>query len=241
MADHDDPDVSARVAKATQRFLSEDANLLASLEGVAAAGCALLGGCEAASVTIIDGGQPGTFGSTSALATDLDAVQYRAGDGPCLTAAREGRVVRIDEIAADPRWPSFASAARALHVSSSLSVPIGLPDPATLGGVNFYGADPDAFDESDLKIARAFAAQASAVVSNALAYWSALEQASNLTRAMKHRAEIEQAKGILMGTQHCSAEQAFDLLRRASQRENRKLRDIAVEIVQRAANPPEDA
>ena len=72
-------------------------------------------------------------------------------------------------------------------------------------------------------------------MSNALAYWGAFDQAANLTLAMEHRAEIEQAKGILMATQRCTADEAFDLLRRASQRENRKLRDVAADLVRHTA------
>jgi hypothetical protein len=50
-------------------------------------------------------------------------------------------------------------------------------------------------------------------------------------QAMKSRAVIEQAKGILMSQTHVSSEDALDILRRASQRANRKLRDIAADIV----------
>jgi AmiR/NasT family two-component response regulator len=71
------------------------------------------------------------------------------------------------------------------------------------------------------------------VVWNALAYWTAHQEAANLSRAMEHRAVIEQAKGIIMASQHCGPDEAFDLLRRASQRENRKLRDLAVDLVER--------
>jgi AmiR/NasT family two-component response regulator len=48
---------------------------------------------------------------------------------------------------------------------------------------------------------------------------------------MKHRAVIEQAKGILIGAQGIDEDEAFGLLVRASQRENTKLRDIARRIV----------
>lgn len=56
---------------------------------------------------------------------------------------------------------------------------------------------------------------------------------------------IEQAKGMLMAAQGCSANEAFDLLVRASQRSNRKLREISQELVdkavqRRAAAPPTD-
>jgi AmiR/NasT family two-component response regulator len=69
------------------------------------------------------------------------------------------------------------------------------------------------------------------VVANAVAYWTAVESSVNLTAAMEHRGVIEQAKGILMALHHCGPEEAFDLLRRRSQAENRKLRDIAIELV----------
>jgi hypothetical protein len=46
---------------------------------------------------------------------------------------------------------------------------------------------------------------------------------------------IEQAKGIIMARYGWSEEQAFDALRRASQRENIKVRDLAASIVARTA------
>ena len=50
---------------------------------------------------------------------------------------------------------------------------------------------------------------------------------------MESRATIEQAKGIIMAANHCSPDAAFDILRRASQNRNVKLRDIANDIVER--------
>jgi AmiR/NasT family two-component response regulator len=48
---------------------------------------------------------------------------------------------------------------------------------------------------------------------------------------MRSRAVIEQAKGILMSQRRCDASAAFSLLAAASQRSNRKLRDIAQALV----------
>ena len=72
---------------------------------------------------------------------------------------------------------------------------------------------------------------------SALRYDEALTLAAQLENALASRGVIEQAKGILMAAQRCSAEEAFDLLRRASQRENRKLRDIATHMVERVQLP----
>jgi AmiR/NasT family two-component response regulator len=69
-------------------------------------------------------------------------------------------------------------------------------------------------------------------VANARAHAELGEQARHMRAAMETRAVIEQAKGVLMAQRHVSAEEAFEILRAASQRYNRKLRDIAHGIVQ---------
>jgi AmiR/NasT family two-component response regulator len=53
---------------------------------------------------------------------------------------------------------------------------------------------------------------------------------------MQHRGVIEQAKGILMATHRCSPDEAFTMLRQRSQTDNRKLRDIAIDIVAKIQN-----
>jgi ANTAR domain len=42
---------------------------------------------------------------------------------------------------------------------------------------------------------------------------------------------IEQAKGIIMAQQGCGPDEAFDLLRRASQRTNVKVHELAAQMV----------
>ena len=72
------------------------------------------------------------------------------------------------------------------------------------------------------------------MLANARAYWDAHELSSGLGEAMKRRAVIEQAKGMLMAAQGCDEDAAFELLVQASQRENLKLRDVAQRIVDNA-------
>ncbi len=72
------------------------------------------------------------------------------------------------------------------------------------------------------------------MLANAQAYWNAYELSQQLEQAMVSRAGIEQAKGVLMAQSGVSSDEAFELLKRASQRENRKLREVAEEIVKRA-------
>jgi hypothetical protein len=58
---------------------------------------------------------------------------------------------------------------------------------------------------------------------------------TNLRKALESRDEIGQAKGIIMATMRCTADEAFTLLKRQSQAENRKVTEIAAELTSRAA------
>ena len=57
-----------------------------------------------------------------------------------------------------------------------------------------------------------------------------------LREALETRDIIGQAKGIIMSTMTCSADEAFHLLRKQSQHENRKLVEVAAEIANRAGS-----
>jgi AmiR/NasT family two-component response regulator len=81
-----------------------------------------------------------------------------------------------------------------------------------------------------------FASQAAIVLANAQLYWDARELSEGLGEAMMHRAVIEQAKGVLMGAQGCDEDEAFQMLVKASQRENVKVRTVAKRIVDQAVS-----
>ena len=102
-----------------------------------------------------------------------------------------------------------------------------------IGALNNYSSKPRAFAtpeslEAGIEVAEAVAV----VVANATAHAEVREQARHMRLAMDSRAVIEQAKGVLMAQRHVDADQAFEILREASQRYNRKLREIAVGIVE---------
>ena len=207
-------------------------DLHGALTAVAQMGCAALDGCTAASITLVENDKPKTVAFTDGRAPELDQVQYDARTGPCLEAIRTNEILRIHSLAEDGRWRAFSDAAAERGVRSSLSLPLALGEQA-YGGLNLYGGEEGAFQDADEEVGTLFASYAATVIANVAAYWSAQELAEHLQRAMESRATIEQAKGILMARQRCSADEAFDMLRRASQRENRKLREVANELVER--------
>jgi GAF domain-containing protein len=188
-------------------------------------------------------GRPRTAVFTDETAPEVDQAQYDSGEGPCLTAFHERRVTQIHSTLAPGPWPDFRRTAAEHGIRSTLSMPL-LVDKSAVGALNLYSPDEDAFSVDDIETATLFASQAAIVLANAQAYWDARELSSGLAEAMKHRAVIEQAKGMLMTTQGCDEDDAFQLLVRASQRENLKLRDIAQRIVDdaisRRTQPEED-
>src|SRR4029079_19676080 len=99
-----------------------------------------------------------------------------------------------------------------------------------IGALNVYGTRGRPFDADAARLAEPFAGYAAVALANAALYQSTVDLAENLQQAMHSRAVIEQAKGILMGQNRCSADETFAMLSLASQRSNRKLRDAANDL-----------
>jgi GAF domain-containing protein len=169
---------------------------------------------------------------SDAEVAEVDEAQYAAGTGPCLDAFRDGVVNAIPSTERDVRWPAFSRRALDHGIRSTLSLPLMVGDDS-VGALNFYSRQEDGFSAEDRQNGQIFAVQAAVVLANAQAYWDARSLSERLTEAMHSRAAIEQAKGILIAQSRISPDAAFELLRAASQRENRKLREIAQELVDR--------
>jgi GAF domain-containing protein len=165
---------------------------------------------------------------------EIDQAQYRTGNGPCVEAYRTGLSYRIESTMEQGRWQEFRDSAARHGVLSTLSVPLMASD-TPIGAMNLYAEVERAFGEEDQRVAELFATQAAFLLANAQAYWDARSMSENLEQAMASRAEIEQAKGIIMATMGGTADAAFAQLRHQSQNENVKLRDVAREIVERAS------
>lgn len=119
-------------------------------------------GAAEVSLTMVSDGRPRTPASTGVLARDMDGVQYRRGYGPCLTAARTGRVVEVTDAAAELRWPGYGQVAVGRGTCSSVSVPIPVGDGAA--ALNVYGVQAHTFTDAGKDLAAVFASRAAAVM-----------------------------------------------------------------------------
>ena len=200
------------------------------LQTVAQLARSVLPGDPEASVYSEDGRHRFTVAATGRLATDLDEVQYSEHEGPCLHAARTGRPVEVRDTRTEQRWPEYCRRAAALGNLSSLSVPLAIDEGVT-GALNIYARAADVFDDEARAAATRFGSYAAVAVSNMQDYDEARSTARHLGVALTSRAVIDQAKGILMERERCTADQAFQALVEVSARSNTKLRLVAEQLV----------
>lgn len=198
-----------------------------------------LPGADEASITLLRD-RPLTTAASSELARRLDEAQYEHAAGPCLQAAAGNTVVPVADTAADLRWPEWAGVASAAGIRSALSVALPISE-AARGSLNLYSHAVGAFDDDGTAVSRTFAGYATVVLANALLYDTTLTLSDQLRQAMENRAVIEQAKGIVMSGYRCTPDAAFEILTRMSQDSNRKLRDIASDLVAQAVDNPDAA
>ncbi|MEA2461316.1 MAG: hypothetical protein QOH90_1493, partial [Actinomycetota bacterium] len=160
--------------------------------------------------------------------------QYGSHQGPCLDAIEHSEVVISDDVTVDERWPVFGPAVESTGVKAINSFPLSVRD-ETLGALNLYSRRVGGFSDDSRAVATLFSSQAAVALANAKTHQSALELTINLQEALKTREVIGEAKGILMAREGVAEDEAFQMLRRASQTTNMKLRDIAQELVHKVA------
>jgi transcriptional regulator with GAF, ATPase, and Fis domain len=230
-------DAVAALAELAQA-LAQDQSVPAALQSILSLVLRALPGCHAASVTVLDDeAMPSTMAATDEETLQMDQRQYALGDGPCLDAARRHQVNRWTLQEAEQRWPDFTSLAKEMGLRSYLSAGLSLAG-RPLGALNLSSRDTDGFSQLDEDLVSLLTEPAAASIVVASRYAEARELAAQLEQALRSRAVIDQAIGIMMAESRCDAEQAFAMLGRASNNRNMKLRDLAIQIVTRVGGRP---
>jgi len=187
---------------------------------------------DGASLTSFETGGPKAAAASSDWARDLDEMQYDEREGPCIDAARTGALFRVRDIASETRWPSYMPRASERGAASMMSIPMTV-EAKTIGALNIYSREADAFTAEDFAIAEVIAGHATLASQAAAALQRHRDLADQLQTALSSRPTIEQAKGIIMATKGCGPDEAFAVLREQSQHQNIPLRQIAQELVDR--------
>lgn len=206
-----------------------------TLEMVVRLAVATIEGCDLAGLFMIDGGTVTTPVYSDPLVIEVDALQHLTSEGPCLDAIAHRLVFYAEDLDGELRWPHFAPQATSLGIRSMLAVPLAAD--ARLGAVNLYARYPSAFGAVDRAKAAILASLAGQALSAAHFHEHEERMEANFNVALNSREIIGQAEGILMERERITADQAFDILRRASQHLNVKLREVAQNLVDTGESP----
>jgi hypothetical protein len=204
-------------------------DLASAFAVIAQHGLRTVDGAEHAGITVLRKGEFETPAATSDLPPRVDAIQYELNSGPCVDAVLEDTVFRTGDLETDGRWPEFGRLAfERTGVRSMLAVQLYSEEPGVSAALNLYSAKYEAFADSSVPVAIVLATHASLALTAA----GRSEQIVNLQQALAASREIGIAIGIVMTRHLVTQQQAFDLLRMASQRSHRKLRDIATRVAE---------
>lgn len=194
------------------------------LVDVTAAAKELIPGVDLAGVLLVGKGHTHeTLAPTNDLMFQLDELQMRYGEGPCVEAALDEIVVRIDDFRDEPRFPNYAPEVVKLGVLSALSFKLYTAD-RTAGALNLFGFQPKLWDSEAETVGMVLAAHAAAAI-------LASREGDQLQSALSTRDRIGQAKGIIMERFKIDDVRAFAMLRQLSQDTNIKLIDVAQRVI----------
>jgi GAF domain-containing protein len=222
-------ELAERIANVAELVLSDD-DSDGPLRQLTDLSLELIPGSSGAGV-IAAGDSSWSYAESDEGVSGLHQLQMQTGDGPVAETLRFGEARRIDDASAETRWPQVCEAMAASGLRSCLALPLRT-DRKPGAALAIYSSKPDAFAGSDHDIALLFAAQGGVAVRNALLYSNCRKLVANLHVALESRAVIEQAKGILVADLGYSPEDAFNRLSVMSQNTNRKVRDIATDLVE---------
>jgi len=185
-------------------------------------------GTRWASVSLLRAGRFTTPAATDEVAERADIMQYDIGSGPCVDAALDDSVYVTGDVTSGDRWVTWGQrVATQLGVRSVFAQRLHLIDDSEfIASLNIYSDQRAAFDDHAVGMGLVLATHAAMILSETIAR----DRADNLRRALESNREIGVAVGVLMHQHRITREQAFDLLRVASQDTNRKLADVAADV-----------
>ena len=190
-------------------------------------------GADGAGVTMMDADEPDMIVASTQFVSDVDRIQYRIGEGPCISAAAEGRTMGSGALGQDDAWPTFGPLAAEAGVHSALSLPL-IVDGRVLGALNVYAHVLDAFSDSARLVGERFAQAAAVAIYNARLLDQAEQRNNRLENALVTRSTIDRAIGIVMARSGVNGDEAFVRLRIMSQHQHIKLNLVAERLVDEA-------
>jgi signal transduction histidine kinase/CheY-like chemotaxis protein len=168
-------------------------------------------GADGVGLTLFQDDRPQTVVATAPFVSEADALQYRIGEGPCITATIEGVTVRSGVMQRDMSYPVFGPRVAELGLNSMLSLPL-LAQDRVLGSINVYARAENAFDDRAEELGELFAVPAAVAVRNA----QALSEAQRLATRLQNTMSSLAARSSLEVSGRAAAEDEAEVARRQS-------------------------
>jgi hypothetical protein len=182
---------------------------------------------------------PFTVATSDRDAWTADQVEFDAADGPCVEVLLEGTVFDGIDLRTERRWPAWAAVADLLAFRSAAAVGADV-EPGQKLVLNCYSAGDALLDHAAVDRAQQFVEELAFTMPIALRLAQQSNEVSQLQQALASRSTIDQALGVLMAQNRCTRDEAFGILRRASQNRNVKLRHVAAAVIERFTGHPAD-
>jgi hypothetical protein len=177
--------------------------------------------------------------ATDGISEQIAELELTLGEGPAPDAAAAGGPVLASDLAAtefEIRWPSFASAARQAGASAIFAFPLQI-GAIRVGVLEMYRSEPGPLDADQLGDALVLADTAAVLLLEGTVWAGGAEPvgspAGQPPYLALHRAEIDQATGMLTEQLQVGIEEAFVRLRAYAYAQERRLADVAGDIVAR--------
>ena len=207
------------------------------VEGVAQAAARHVGAASSATITLRRDRRPTLVAASDPRAATCDEVEYATDDGPCLTAIDLGRIVHVPDMSVETRWPAWRAAARGHGYGSAAAIPREVR-PGVQIALNLYAVSEHAWDAAAMTVAEMYADEIARTVELFLRTADQAELNADLRAALVSRAVIDQAIGVVMAENRCTAQEAMTILRSAARHRKTKLRILASSVVESVTGSP---
>lgn len=193
----------------------------------------LLGAAEVGLVLADPQGNLRVMAATTERMRMLDLFEVQTNEGPCLDCYRSGEpVLNIGLDSALARWPVFAPMARDSGFVAVHALALRLRD-QVIGAVNIFHTDPVTIGDREIHLAQALTDVATIGLLQERAVRRASDLSEQLQRALNSRVVIEQAKGVVAERASVDMDTAFGWLRGYARSNNRRLAEVASDVVER--------
>ena len=169
--------------------------------------------------------------SSSEQTRALELFLLQNDQGPCLDCYRTGEAVIAEDLDAEmDRWPRFVPEARKDGFAAVHALPLRLRRDL-IGVLGLFGASPGRLSDADIVACQGMAHIATIGLLSRRTAGQSREIIGQLQHALDSRIVIEQAKGVLAERSRIGTDEAFQNLRRYARDHNRRLSDVARDIV----------